>query len=161
MQRRLFLKNTALISAGIVVFSGFVSCSGENIVLDDIIGKPENLMNDFPKSGNDFLSYYEVSKSSFTHTLIDVDKVYIYCQEGQVVGYIIRVDGVDKVGEYTNTLAQLYGNQENVYVNDFGEEYERKSDIKKIKLGFSKQFENIPQYTFYSESTLNNKLFLF
>ncbi|TPN89087.1 hypothetical protein [Aquimarina algicola] len=160
MHRRIFIKNTVLISTGILA-SGLISCSNNTIILDNIIGKSEDIVNSFPKEGDDNFFYYILPQSNAEHSSISGQETFIFCQNGKIIGFNIKIDGTDDIEKYSAQLSQLYGSQKKVFENDFGQEFEWKTDTKQIKLCYSKQFPNVPQHTFYSESIFNSKLSIF
>jgi len=48
-----------------------------------------------------------------------------------------------------------------VYDNDFGKKYRWQNSNREFNLTYSKDFPNLSQYTFYSESILNHGLIVF
>ncbi|WP_108869267.1 hypothetical protein [Aquimarina aquimarini] len=150
-----------LISAGLLIPLTLTNCSGGTILLDDSIGKSENILKSFTKQGDDFFSYYTISKSNCSHPLFSGEESFIFCQKQKIIGFTIKMNGITDIKKYNETLNQLYGANKKVYENDFGEEYEWKNETRKIILSYSKQESKVPQNTFYSESLLNKNLLIF
>ncbi len=160
MQRRKFIKNTILVSSSLLIANSLISCSNNNtILLEEIIGKPEKILDTFKKEGNEYFAYYVLSK--FKHSKLTGEQVYIYCQKGIIVGYTIKIKGTDKIQEYTHTFSQQFGDKKIVFENDFGKEYEWRTNNKKITLCYSKDYKGLSQNTYFSESTINNELIVF
>lgn len=161
MQRRKFIGMTSIATvAGLLVPNLLISCSGgEKINLNDIIGKPENLLEQFPKEGDSDFAYYMIS--NFEHDFVQGNEVFIYCQKGKIVGYTVREKGSEQKNDYIKQLSQKYGDKKQVFTNDFGEEYEWEKDGIKVILCYTNEQSNWPQNTYYSEATLGEQLIVF
>lgn len=161
MQRRKFINITSFTTVvGLVVPNLLTSCSGgDKINLNEIIGKPEKLLEQFPKEGDSDFAYYIIS--NFEHDFITGKETFIYCQKGTIVGYTIREKGSNQKDKYSKQLSQKYGDKKQLFTNDFGEEYEWKTDSKKIILCYTNEQTNVPQGTYYSEAILGEQLIVF
>ena len=131
------------------------------INLNEIIGKPEKLLEQFPKEGDSDFAYFTIPSSDFEHSLVSGYQTFVYCQKEVIVGYTIRKKGINKTEEYSKQLSQKYGNQKMVFENDFGKEYQWRTDTKKIILCYTDEQTSLPQNTYYSESILGEQLIVF
>ncbi len=161
MHRRKFIRNTLYISSGLFISHSLIGCNSNVIQLNEIIGKSDEILTPFSKEGDDFFAYYILTKQSFIHPKIKGNQVFIYCQEGIIVGYTIKINGIEKIEDLSKRFSQQYGPQSLVFENDFGKEYEWKTNNKKIMLCFSKENLKLPQNTYYSEALLSNNLLVF
>lgn len=162
MKRRKFISITSVATVGLVVPNLLISCNGgDKINLNEIIGKPEKLLEQFPKEGDSDFAYFTIPSSDFEHSLMAGFKAFIYCQKEVIVGYTIRKKGINKTEEYSKQLSQKFGNKKIVFENDFGKEYEWRTNNKKITLCFSKNHKDLSQNIYFSESTINNELIVF
>lgn len=162
MKRRKFISITSVATAvGLVVPNLLISCNNDKINLNEIIGKSEKLLEKFPKEGDSNFAYFTIPSSDFKHSLISGYKAFIYCQKGKIVGYTIRKKGTNKIKEYSMQLSQEYGDKKQLFNNDFGEEYEWKTDSKKIILCYTNEQTSVPQNTYYSEAILDEQLIVF
>lgn len=161
MRRRIFIKKGALVSVGVLVSSSLMNCAKNSIKLDDLIGKSDVIFTSFPKEGDEHFAYYIISKSDFEHSFFKGEEVFVFSQNGKIVGYTIKSDKVTNMVSSCEYLDTLYGVKTVVFENDFGKEYEWKTDTKKIILSFTNISQDIPQHLFFSEATLNNNLLVF
>ena len=161
MERRRFINITSAVAvAGFVVPNLLISCnSTEKINLNDIIGKPEQLLKQFVKEGDNDFAYYIIT--NFEHNFIAGKETYIYCQKGKIIGYTIREEGSSNKEEYSNQISQKYGKKKQRFANDYGEEYEWEMDNKKVILCYTSEQTDLPQNTYYSESILGEQLIIF
>ena len=51
MNRRIFVKNTLIISGGIILSQSFLSCNSGKTQLKNLIGQPESLLGKYKKNG--------------------------------------------------------------------------------------------------------------
>ena len=161
MQRRNFIKSTALGIVGISCSSLLFNCSKERFSLKAIIGQPEKLSESFKKEGDTNFAYYTIKHSSFEHKLVSGECVFIFCKENKIVGFTIRQDTTVKSKKYTAKLSEFYNDTELIYDNEFGKKYRWQNSNREFNLSYTKDFPNLSQYTFYSESILNHGLIVF
>lgn len=162
MKRRKFISITSVATVSLVVLNLLISCNGgDKINLNEIIGKPEKLLEQFQKEGNSDFAYFIIPSSDFEHSLVSGYQTFVYCQKEVIVGYTIRKKGINKTEEYSKQLSQEYGDKKLLFNNDFGKEYEWKTDTKKIILCYTNGQASLPQNTYYSETILKEQLIIF
>ena len=161
MKRRKFISITSIATVtGVVAPNLLISCSSaDKINLNEIIGQPEKLLEQFPKEGDSDFAYYKTS--NFKHDLITGKETFIYCQKGKIIGYTIRKKGINKKEAYSKQLSHNYGARKQLFINDFGEEYEWRTKSKKITLCYSSEQKNLEKNTYYSEALLGEQLIIF
>jgi hypothetical protein len=159
MKRRDFIKLGTLAGIGTAFFGGIIiSCSGENISLEDIIEKNENILNGFQKEGNRDFAYYTIN--NFKNGPVKGEKVFIFCREGKITGYTIKIKGTGKVENFMKELDNTRS-RKLVFSNVFGEEYQWTNQNRKTTLCYSKPYPGMPEYTFFSESLPGSRLIVF
>jgi len=161
MHRRTFIRNSALLSTGILISSSLIYCSGKKISLDDCIGKNKNILDGFPVEGDSYFSYYTLPQSKFSHSNFSGEQAFVFCKNNKIVGYTIKMNGTDDVENYMSKLSQKYGVQKKVFENDFGEEFSWETDSRKFSLTYAKNYPNVPKNTYFSEAVLKNGLMVF
>ncbi|WP_062054638.1 hypothetical protein [Aquimarina longa] len=161
MHRRKFIETTIIASTGVLLTTIGLSCSSDPIIVEELIGKSEAMLDTYPKEGDNYFAYYKLPQSDFRHTTFLGEDLFVFCKQGKIVGYTIKSKGIDNVTKYNTTLQDLYGTNTKVYENDFGEEYTWKTSDRQITLNHTKDYPNIPQNTFFSEAILDHKLLVF
>ena len=92
MDRRLFIKQTILVSGGIILSQALLNCTSDGIPLKDLIGKPESTLKQEAKNGYDIFSYYLLSNSDYIHPVFRGEEVVVYCENQKIIGYTIQIE---------------------------------------------------------------------
>ncbi len=153
MKRRQFIKNTVIVSSGLLLVNPLVSCSGSSLKLEELIGQPQELLNTYDefKQGNNKFGYYLLKSSLFNHNLFKGESVLVYYDDNKIIGYTIKIKGTKNFVEYQNQLTEIHGKGILDYKNDFGESYKWISTNHKYNLE-KVNGVNLPSNTFFSES---------
>ncbi len=161
MNRKAFIERSLLGMTGILVSNVLIRCSNQHLKLDQIIGESEDLLEKFSGEGNFGFKYYTISKADFKSSYNRGEQVVIYCKERKIVGYTLQIEGNNEVESFLSEIEKIYNGKENLYENDFGKAFKWETKDRKITLSYANTSDKIPQYTFYSESVLDNDLIVF
>ncbi|WP_282164909.1 hypothetical protein [Cellulophaga baltica] len=154
MKRRKFMKCTVISVVGLSLPTAILSCSNDKyIFLNDYIGAKEKLLEKFPHQGDNHFSFYTLEKGDFDHSVIKGNKAYVYCENGEIVGFTITshmIEDKNKWKEYINTM---FGLEKKIYENDYGISLQWQKGNRKATLSSSGNInKNIPEKIFYSEA---------
>lgn len=161
LHRRTFIKNSALFSLGFVIIPSLAYCSNKQIRLEEIIGKDESILHEFPAEGDAYLPYYTLSKSNFSHSSLAGNQAFVFCQDGKIIGYVLQMKGSNNDKIIKDEISGKYGVPQKDFENDFGVAYSWRNETRKCSFSMSKNYKNSPNPTFYSEAVLEKAELLF
>lgn len=161
MNRKQFIKNVLIFSGGILITQPLVSCSKESFQLEELIGKSESLLKNYSKIGNNQFGYYKVDTNAFKHKIFKGKNAFIYSENQKIIGYTIKIEGIQNFNTNKKSLSKAYGESHLVYKNDFGEQHKWTKSKRKYSIEKVEKRQNLSPNTFFSESLIENKLIVF
>lgn len=149
---------------GVLLSGTLIGCSNDSAIsLKDLLGGGHEkfLDNKFPRIGGEKFSYYILKKGNFHHQNFNGEKVFIFCQKENIIGFTIQIKGNDAVNSVLDELDKTYSNKRKIFENEFGTKYQWSAPNKNISLCFTKEYPELPEYTFYSEYLDGENLIIF
>lgn len=156
MQRRTFLKNAALISAGLIIVPSFSFCNSPKINLDECMGQSESILKNFSSQIDVNSSQYTLSDSQFSHPDFRASEAYVFCRDGKIIGYTLKINGKKKPEEYKDELSQELGQASVEFKNNLGTGYSWQNAKKKFSLSHTRDAKKNFPVIFYSEAFLES-----
>lgn len=144
MKRREFIPISLKVTLA-VAFSGnlFTRCSFVNIDIHTIVGQPINSISKKKIEYEGNISCY--SLTNFKSKFSDTDKVFIFCENDKIIGFSIKLKPTTKEQIKIPNDATL------AYDNAFGSKSTWKENNKNISATIAKPYDDIKNFSFYSE----------